>query len=168
MAVQIDLPAGLRNSSMVDPPIGSPQAWTYLISRVWSQWLQQQIINRLQSSPQRLQEVPLIGQSASIGSTPINLGLIPSGLYRVSYFVRITTPAATSSSVQVIIGFTEGGVTCSVSGVAVNGNVTNSVGTGSFLLRSDQSAPINYSTTYASNPAGTMVYKLDIVVENVA
>jgi hypothetical protein len=168
MALNVDLPSGLRNTTMVDPPEGSNQNYAYLISRVWSQWLQQQIINRIDNVPQRLQTVPLTSQTAAIVSTPFTLGTVSSGLYRISYFVRITTVAATSSSVTLNIGFTIGGIAQTVSSAALTGNTTTSVLDGPpFVIRSDQAAPITYSTTYASVPANAMAYSLDLIVEQI-
>src|SRR5258708_10025451 len=151
----IDLPAGIRNSTMVDPPQGSPQNFVYLISRVWSQWLQLQIVNRLQSSPQNLQTLKLTGLHDTVISTPLALGTVASGVYRLSYFTRITTPAGTSSSVTPNFLFTQGGQSCTVTGDAVTGNSLTSVGSKSFLIAADQASPISYSVTYAINPAHT-------------
>jgi hypothetical protein len=50
----------------------------------------------------------------------------------------------------------------------LTGNTTDTVGSFTFMLRSDAASPISYSTTYASNAAGEMRYSLFIVLERLA
>jgi hypothetical protein len=163
--LQLDLPAGLLQSTMVYPPKGQPQNQEYLITRVWSNFIQQQIVNRLTSSPQIVQTVPRTGLNDNVTPQTINIGTVTAGLYRISYYVRITTPAGVSNSITVNIGFIDGGVTCTMSGTPVTALSTAAVGTGVFMIRSDQAAPISYSVTYASNPANACIYKLDVLAE---
>jgi hypothetical protein len=118
------------------------------------------------ASPARLKTVPLTQQSASIGTTTIPTGALGGGLYRVSWYARITTPGSVSSSLTITIGWTEG-VTLSASGAAMTGNTTGTVQSGSMLIRIDGSSPITYSTVYASAGATAMQYRLDVVLEQV-
>lgn len=108
--------------------------------------------------------VTLTAQSASIGVTPIPSDPLAPGLYSVTYYARITTAAVTSSSLTVTLFWTDGGVSCTHAFTALTGNTVSTTGSDSYLLRIDQATPISYSTTYASNGAGEMVYSLDLVL----
>jgi hypothetical protein len=165
MPLTLDIPSGLLQSSMVYPPVGSRQSDVYLITRVWSNFIQQQIVNRLTAAPQIVQTVETSGLNDNVAPTVINVGTVTAGLYRLSYYLRITTPAGVANSVTVNFIFQDDAVTCTMSGIAVTGLTPASVGTGTFLIRSDQAAPISYSVTYASNPANACVYKLDVLAE---
>lgn len=165
MPLTLDLPAGLLQSTMVYPPKGAPQTWEFLITRVWSNFFQQQIVNRLQASPQIVQTIEATGLNDTVPSTSINIGTVAAGLYRLTYYLAITAPAGVSNSLTVNFGFTDGAVTKTVSGPAVTGLTNASIGTASFMVRSDQAAPINYSVTYASNPANACVFSLDVLAE---
>jgi hypothetical protein len=111
----------------------------------------------------------LSDQSASIGSTDLASGaLLGAGLYRVSYYARITTPATVSSSLQVSYSWTDGGVTLVSTGAAMTGNTTATVQQGGGLIYSDGASPITYSATYASVGATAMKYRLAVTVERVS
>lgn len=134
-----------------------------LIASPWYQWLST-LTAQLGSAAQGAGAVHLTAKSATIGATPILVTQF-SGLYRVSFYVRITTAAATSSSVTVTIGYTESGVPLTFVFPALTTNTIQSVQSGTCLLRSDAAAPITYAITYASNPAAAAVYRLDVVLE---
>ena len=137
-----------------------------LVALSWLNWftsLQTDVGN----APARLKSVTLTAQGASIGATAIPVGSLASGLYRVSYLARITTPATTSSSLTVTLGFTNGGVACSLSGAAMTGNTTSTVQTGSHMVAIDRASPVTYATTYASVGATPMAYSLWVVLEEV-
>lgn len=112
----------------------------------------------------RVNNVALSAQGGSIGATPLDSGNLPGGLYRVTVYVRITTPAAVSSSLTVAINFIDDGVACTATLPAVTGNTTGSTGLSEFPINIDGGTPVTYTTTYASNPAGAMQYKLLIVL----
>jgi hypothetical protein len=119
------------------------------------------------SSPSRLVRTQLAAQSASVGSTSLSTGALAAGLYRVSYFARIATPASSSSSLIVSVGATDAGVPYTLSGAAMTGNTTDTAQGGVFLLRVDASTPLVFSTTYASSGGTAMNYDLDVVAEQV-
>lgn len=106
-------------------------------------------------------------QSASISATPIPLGTLAAGWFRVSWFVRVTTAATTSSSLIVTIGSTDSGVSTTQSGAAMTGNTTGTSQGLAVLVHSDQAAPLTYATTYASVGATPMAYKIDVLCEQV-
>lgn len=105
------------------------------------------------------------GQNDSIGATPVTNTPLSSGLYRLTYYCRVTSPASVSSSLTVGFSWIDGGVTCSVSGTPVTGNTTDTTGSQTYMVRIDGGTPITFSTTYASNAANEMVYSLDVFLE---
>lgn len=122
----------------------------------------------IDEKPARKAKVNLVAQGASIGTTAIPMASVSAGLYRLSYFARITTAAGVSSSVTVSFAWTTSGVAQSSSGAALNGNTTASHQFGTLVIRVDANSAISYSTVYASNPAGVMRHSLDLVLEELA
>lgn len=135
------------------------------VSPKWADWLLA-LVTRVNTTPCRLKVVTLTTQTASIGTTALPLGTLTEGMYRVSYAARITTPGTVSSSLTVTIGWTQA-VALSQAGAAMTGNTTATQQNGSFLIRVDAATTITYATTYASAGATAMVYRLDVVVEQV-
>lgn len=125
----------------------------------------------VETSPSTYTPVSLTGQGASIGTTAIPTATLSEGLYRVTWSARITTPATTgaaTSSLTVTLGWTDQGLACTVSGTAMTGNTTTTTQSGTQMVRVDGASPITYATTYASNTAGQMRYRLDLVLEALA
>lgn len=153
--------------NLAAPPLQTPiieSAREPLITKVWAQWLRS-LSSRAEQAAYAITSaaVALTGQSASIGVT----SLIPlaSGLYRVNWAFRVTTIAGVASSLQLSITHTDDGVVCVQNTSTYAGNLTTQPQSGSFVVKCDASSPLSYSTTYASNPAAAMLYKLDIKVE---
>lgn len=119
------------------------------------------------ASPARLHTVSVTGQNAAIGTTTIPTAALAAGLYRVSTYARILQAATTSSSLTVSIGFTESAINLSMSGAAMTGNTTGTVQSNVWLIRIDAASPITFSTAYASSGATVMIYRLDVVLEQV-
>jgi hypothetical protein len=119
-------------------------------------------------APTRQATVELTGQSASIGATDLTGGTFSAGLYRVTYYARVTQAATTSSSLTVTLDWNEGGVTPSFSGAAMTGNTTTTVQSETQLVEIANLSAIRYSTTYASVGFTVMLYKLSVVVEQVS
>jgi hypothetical protein len=137
-----------------------------LLSRPWVAWLTD-LVQKVDLDPMVVSSVSLTAQSASIAATTFARDTSPAGLYRVSYFTRITRAATTSSSLTVAIGAVNGGVTVSQSGAALTGNTTTTVQSGSFMFQSDGNTALTYTVTYASSGGTTMQYGLWISVERV-
>lgn len=152
-------------SPLVDPPTkrGSPE---FYMTANWYQWLLS-LIARIQRAAQLLTTVTLTSQAAAITTTPFSLGVLSAGLYRVSWYARITQAATVNSSLTVTIGWTESGTSQSQSGAAMVGNTTTTGQSGSVLVQSDAVAPITYATTYVSAGATPMKYRLQFAVESV-
>lgn len=137
-----------------------------LMTRAFNNWLLSLTTRLEQAAYGILPTVTVAAQTASIGTTAL-VASAAAGLYRVSWFFRITTAASVSSSLLVTIAGTDGGISYTQAGAAVTGNTTATVQSGSFLVRADQASPISYSTTYAS--VGTpMSYSLSLTVEALA
>lgn len=123
----------------------------------------------LESAPSAFEPVALTSQGASIVTTALPTdGDLSAGLYRVTWYQRITTVAGVSSSLTVAFGWTDGTVAQSHAGAAMTGNTTATWQSGTFLLRTDAASPITYATTYVSNAAGVMRYALYLTLERVA
>ena len=141
---------------------------TSYMSGDWFRWFFA-LVTRIQSSSTLLgNAVQKTAQTASIGTTTIPLPALSSGVYRVTFYGRVTTAAGVSSSLAVTLNWTDGAVACSQTSTAVTGNTTATVTSGTIMFNADAASAITYATTYASNPGSAMAYKLTIVVEQVA
>jgi hypothetical protein len=138
----------------------------WYISRPWLLWLQDVIVPRVQTAPELRTAVVLTAQNASIGATPIPLASVNAGRYRISFYARVTTVDAVSSSLTITLGWSESGVALTQSGAAMTGNAITTTQSGSIVVQSDANAPLTYSTLYASNTPGAMQYRLSIVCES--
>lgn len=132
------------------------------MTKAFENWLRS-LVDRAQVAAYTLKTVALTAQNASIAAT--TLEPVASGRYRVSYRVRLSQAATTSSSIQIAVTTTEGGVNCKQLSAAYTGNVTNRPQSGVFLIHSDASSPVTFETTYASVGATPMLYELDVVLE---
>ena len=147
-------------------PIGyTPKGALSYLGEVWQRWILG-FSTRVNQTPAQFPiSVDLSAQAASIGSTPIPLPALTTGLYRVNLYVRVTTAGTVSSSISTTIGFTDDGVACAQSTTAYTGNVTTAPQSAVFVVSLDQGTPLTYSTTYASVGATSMEYKLTLTVE---
>jgi hypothetical protein len=109
----------------------------------------------------------LTNQNAAIPQTAFPAPALRGGLYRINWYLRITTPDPVSSSLTLTIGFSESGLALSIASAALTGNTVLTWLSGSTLIFTDQATAITYRTTYVSNTAGTMKYRLAAAVEQV-
>jgi hypothetical protein len=138
----------------------------FYVARTWLLWLQDALVTRVQAAPELRTAVTLTAQNAAIGATPIPLASVTAGRYRISFYVRITTADAVSSSLTVTLGWTDSGIACTQSGAALTGNAVTTTQSGSIVVQSDANAPLTYSVAYTSNTPGTMQYRLSVVCES--
>ena len=115
--------------------------------------------------PSRVFSATVPTSDASIGATDVTNGLAPAGLYRMTYYLRITAPASVSSSVAVTFDWTDLGTACSVTFGTIIGNTIDTNDSAQWMFRSDSLSPIRYSTTYSSLAANEMEYDLLVVLE---
>lgn len=107
----------------------------------------------------------LVNQEASISPVSLPIGAVPDGVYRLSWYARITRAASTSSSLTVTFQWSDTGVAISGGGAAITGNTTTTVQSGVATVNADSDTPISYSTTYASVGGTTMQYSLVLLAE---
>ena len=150
-------PLPLRDP-VVEPNRMLSQPWLMYLSRLPA---------TLYSIPSRLNAESVAAQGASIAATDISGTGLSAGLYRVSYYARITRAATTSSSLVVALGWTDGGVAQSYAGADMTGNTTATTQTGSVLIHVDAGQPVTYAATYGSVGATAMQYGLSVTLEKV-
>lgn len=136
-----------------------------ILMQPWQIWLRG-VVDALNAAPQVQTRVTGTPTGATIPSTVLLADTGSAGVFRVSWFLRITQAATTSSSVAVTVAFTDG-VSLTVSGAAVTGNTTSTFQQQSVIVRCDANSSLSYSTTYSSVGATPMQYALSVVVERV-
>lgn len=155
-------------NALPTPPYRSPLAdrQTGMVEIAWATWFDNLRL-RLEKAASSLKSVSVSTQGAAILDTPIPLASLPAGLFRISYYIRVTRAATVSSSVQVTISWTDRLVACSVSGTALTGNTTATLESQTVMVRVDQATPVSYAVAYASAGATSAQYSLDLVIEQV-
>jgi hypothetical protein len=104
-------------------------------------------------------------QTAALGTTTL-LTVVTPGLYRVSWYLRITRPDPVSSSVTVGVNFLDvDGQALSYSGAAVTGNTVNLWQGVVVPIRCGAPTDITISVAYASTTPGALRYDLEACVE---
>lgn len=138
---------------------------TRLVGRAgWGAWFLA-VHNAVDSAALRVgRSVGLTTQSASLAATTL-LPVPATGLYRVTYYARITRAATTSSSLTVTVRWTDGGVAMAQAFPAITGNTTATYQAESLLVQADQGTAITVETTYSSTGATTMQYALSARLE---
>lgn len=152
-----ELSAGLVHTPLLQ---GLPN----LIMDPWRKFLAQATENS--NLAPAIATVTIASRTSAILTTPIASEPLSGGLYRVSLFTRIVTPASVNSSATPSITFTDSANVCTFTGTANTGNTVTSVSTNTFLVRVQAGTPISYAVAYASNAAG-MAFDLEIVVEQI-
>lgn len=137
----------------------------FYMSKAWLVWLLNSLLPPVERGAQILKSIALTSQTASIGTTPMPLGVLASGTYRISTYARVTVAAGTSSSLSVTLRWTDSGVACTSTGASMAGNTIATTLSENRLITIDAASAISYATTYASNAAAAMTYKLLFVVE---
>jgi hypothetical protein len=130
----------------------------------WQRWFNS-LKQALLTTPGIMGSVALRAQASSVATTPIPTPTLSPGLYRITYYSRVTQPATLSSSLELTLSWVDGGVTCSVTTPAVIGNTTASIITGQQIVSIDNGTQVSYATTYSSVGATPMRYTLSIAFE---
>lgn len=148
---------------LLDPiPFYGPllQDGTDPVSNVWFRWLEQ-LLERIAVSAARIDTYATATvETAALGTT--NLGITSAGIYQISWTLRITRAATTSSSLQVGVTYTDDGITVSQSGAAATGNTVTTVQSGVVIVETDANSPVTFATTYASVGGTSMQYKIAV------
>jgi len=120
----------------------------------------------MSAAAQVIASVSLTSQSATIATTDVPTSPLTEGLYRVTYSLRITQAATTSSSAQLTLGWTSNSVSSSQTFAAVTGNTTATQQSDTITVFSDAGTPITYAVVYASVGATPMLYSFNVLIED--
>lgn len=108
--------------------------------------------------------VALVGQAASVGSTPLSLGDPLATRYRVGVYAKLTEAAGATSSLQVSLNWTDptDGTPMQWDSPTLTGNVLTDAIQVDVPVDANQ---ITYSTTYSSTGVPVGAYKLTVTAE---
>lgn len=118
-------------------------------------------------TPSVVAAVNQVGQTASIGTANIVASAL-AGVYRISYYMKITTAGSTSGSVTLTLSYTDEDDSTVITYVVptpANATDSTSVVSGTLIVDAKVSTAITYATTYASVGGTAMVYKLRLKAE---
>lgn len=163
----------------INDRIAIPRNWTKFPDRreqdpregyVTDPWIKSltSLTQTIASSPTTVASVSADAQAASISATPFDIGVTQAGFYTIKIYATITQAATTSSSLTVTITFTDGALTKQWTTPAITANTTGTVLTATPFIRTDQAAPIQYATTYASVGGTAMNYDIAFSVQREA
>lgn len=148
----------VRDALVMQRGIVTP-SWRDALTRVW----------------QRLNSVPVLvlhSQQAALGaaiSPATVLAVLPeTGLYRVTWYARVSRAATSSSSLQLTVGWTDGGVACTQAGAALTGNTTATCESVSLVVAADVATNLTLAVAYTSSGATSMQYNYVVLVEQLA
>lgn len=131
-------------------------------------WLQLffSVVQRINLSSQVVTNpIPsLTSQGASIAPTQFPIGGTLAGVYRLSWYARITRAASSSSSLTINFAWNDGAAQ-SGGGAAITGNTTTTLQAESVIVRTTASSALTYGTTYASVGGTSMLYALTVSAE---
>lgn len=142
-----------------DPETGKIQRLG-LIDDDWLQFLLDEK-ERVDLTPQQVGKAKLTDQEATIDPTAI---VLPSGgLYRVSFYTRITRASSGTSSLTLGFNFPEGGNQGFVYPSLIT-NTTFTIQSDTFLFRTD-GLVVTFNAAYVSTGVTRMQFRLDVIVE---
>jgi hypothetical protein len=169
MANALPLPVTdpLVNAPNPNLPKGQKDVNAYGMTDTWAKFFGS-IAQTVSQASSTLNTTSVTAAAASIITTNLPLGQLNSGLYRVTWYARITRAASSSSSLTITLGWTDGGVAITQSGAAITGNTTATYQSLTYMIHVDRLTEITYATTYSSTGGTTMQYSLYLTVENVA
>lgn len=151
----------------IDPVTKDQGLW---FTTGWQIWFRN-MRSDLNATARAVSQAPVIAtdQHASIGATDLIVPVpVVNGVYSFTYAAHVTVVDGVSSSIIPAIAWTWGGVVQTKTFATMNGNLTTTNASETYLFRADASAPITYTVTYASNTPGTMHYDFYAVLASVA
>lgn len=142
----------------------------FIIEKNWLRWIFESLIPKLQSTGETVLTPASSGgtltdQHTSLAPTPLAVGQLSAGTYRITYYARVTTIDGVSSSLTVTLGWTEDALALSLSGPAMAADSISAPQSGSIMVTIDQNSALTIATTYASNTPNQMRYKLEFLIE---
>lgn len=147
---------------VTEDPTGKPVGFA---TKYFRQWLQA-VTDQVAKGATIVKTLSLLAQSAAIATETL-FQTSGTGVFRITYYLRITTPATVSSSVTLTFGWLESTVAVTAAFAAVVGNSPTTVQSGSLLVRADATSNLTLAAAYASVGATPMAFRIDIVVEQV-
>lgn len=157
------LPAVPFRDEVVISRENAPQGRAGLLGQVWARWLDL-VRDAVNAAFGKVGAISYRALSTGLSTTDVATKLT-APVYRVTWAVRVSRAATASSSLQMVISWTEGGVAQTVAGAALTGNTTKTRESGTFLCAVDANTAIQAETNYASVGATAMQYSLDVMVE---
>lgn len=131
-------------------------------------WFLQTLLPAIAQSPSVFSTSgPVFDEEATdaIALTPLPIGSLSAGLYRVSAYLRVLQPDGVSSSVTPIVSFPDDGITCTATGNALVSDAIDEPNSTTFVIEIDAPGPISFGTLYVSNTPNAMEYKAVATVE---
>jgi hypothetical protein len=143
-----------------------PQGKPGTLTMIWQLWFQKLLL-AMGNVTSKVGGATITAKAASIATVAVpTSAALATGFYRVSYAVRVTRAASTSSDLLVTFGWTDGGVAMSQGTTSgLSGNTTAVQAHGTVLVHVDAKTTITYATTYTSVGATAMQYQLLILLE---
>ena len=127
-----------------DPVVGKDG----LLTAAWREWFLR-MPDTLSAIPSRINVVEKAASSSSVTATDFGGGTLKAGLYRATYYARLTAGALT-----VTFRWTDGGASQAWSSTDQSGSV---------MLRTDGGASVTYAAAYV----GSGTYSLDVALERI-
>jgi hypothetical protein len=106
--------------------------------------------------------------NTSTATTEIATSKIGNGVYRLSFYMEVVTPAGASSDLTITFAWTSSGVAKTKTSATMNGNTATTFLDGSLTIHADGDSPITYSTVYNSNPAAAAIFGVWVTLERIA
>ena len=137
------------------------------IGKDWFDWLSN-LTTVVDTKPARRAATGVSARTSSIATTPIPIGTVSPGVWRISFTQRVRVPGTVSGSLTTTISWTSGGVAQTFTGAVMNGNTTTTYQQHTIVIRVDAATAISYDVVYASAGATAMQYDFDVVAEELA
>jgi hypothetical protein len=136
------------------------------LAQAWIAWLQS-LVDAIQAAAAVVGSLSITGRSSAVVATPLNTNGLTDGFYKVTFYLRISRPASVSSSAQIVIGWTDGGVALSTTGTLLNGNTTATLQSGIVTIKVDQGTDVTVGVNYASVGGTSMQFAIEARLERV-
>lgn len=130
----------------------------------FTRWVDQSLLPRVDAAAANVEALSDTGLTTGVTITPIG-GDQVAGKYRVSVYLQVLTPAGVSSSLQVTLTWTYGGIVQTETFAALTTNLATSHQGFDYTLDLDDAGPISVTIAYASTPANAMVWNYSLTLE---
>lgn len=133
----------------------------------WTAYMSQ-LVTTLQNTPVRIYEKGFLDQTGAIAVTSIAPGGVTAGVYRITYYTRLTTAAGTSSSLQVAFDWSDHAHTLAWTSPALTSNNVSVPMMGVLPIYSDSLSPITMAVTFSSVGSPAAIYEIYVSLEKSA